>query len=388
MVKDIQCEVRNIISEIVEKAADGNYIYRGEPEWYTQSPFDGKVSSSLWRQFQCRSTFHNRADFCYNTLQGAYLRDAREYGGDLYQDDFELTSQLQHVGGNTNLIDFTTDYLVALFFACDGAHDEPGRVILFKLTEDKRRVYKIKVPQNPINRITAQKSIFVQHEKGFIEGDDIEEIICISPSFKQPVLRYLRKYHGIYTQTIYNDLQGYIKHQKNHHDAYSEYGRGKLSRRNNPGRIVSVNGKAVNDEAYHYHAHDAIKYYSKAIELYPDFIEAYQDRAQVYLRIDDFDEAIKDFTKVIELDSDYASAYVQRGCVYLKKGCSDRAIEDFSRAIELDSDYASAYVQRGCVYLTKGCSDRAIEDFNRAIELGNNSARKLLEEAHNKGALE
>ena len=228
MAKDIQCEVRNIISEIVEKAADGNYIYRGEPECYTQSPFDGKVSSSLWRQFQCRSTFHNRADFCYNTLQGAYLRDAREYEGDLHQDDFELASQLQHVGGNTNLIDFTTDYLVALFFACEGIHSGPGRVILFKLTEDKRRRYKIKVPQHPINRITAQKSIFVRHEKGFIEGDDIEEIICISPSFKHPVLRYLRKYHGIYTQTIYNDLQGYIKHQKNHHDAYSEYGRGVL----------------------------------------------------------------------------------------------------------------------------------------------------------------
>ena len=28
----IDSEVRNIISEIEEKAADGNYIYRGEPE--------------------------------------------------------------------------------------------------------------------------------------------------------------------------------------------------------------------------------------------------------------------------------------------------------------------------------------------------------------------
>ena len=53
MAKDIQCEVRNIISDIEEKAADGNYIYRGEPECYAQSPFDGKVSSSLWRQLQC-----------------------------------------------------------------------------------------------------------------------------------------------------------------------------------------------------------------------------------------------------------------------------------------------------------------------------------------------
>ena len=385
MAKDIQCEVRNIISEIVEKAADGNYIYRGEPECYTQSPFDGKVSSSLWRQFQCRSTFHNRADFCYNTLQGAYLRDAREYGGDLHQDDFELASQLQHVGGNTNLIDFTTDYLVALFFACEGIHSGPGRVILFKLTEDKRRRYKIKVPQHPINRITAQKSIFVRHEKGFIEGDDIEEIICISPSFKQPVLRYLRKYHGIYTQTIYNDLQGYIKHQKNHHKAYIEYGRGQLSRRNNAVRIVSVNGKAINDNAPVY---TAIEHYSRAIELYPDFIKAYLARAEVYFQIADFDKAIKDYTSVIEIDPDYASAYVGRGQAYSNKGCYARAIDDFSRAIEIDPDYASAYVGRGCVYLKKDCDARAKEDFSRAIELGDNSARKLLEEAHKKGASE
>ena len=30
MTKDIQREIRNIISEIEEKSADGNYIYRGE----------------------------------------------------------------------------------------------------------------------------------------------------------------------------------------------------------------------------------------------------------------------------------------------------------------------------------------------------------------------
>ena len=339
MAKDIESEVRNIINEIVEKAADGNYIYRGEPECYTQSPFDGKVSSSLWRQFQFRSTFasYDRADFDYYTLQGAYLRDARQYGEYLHQDDFELASELQHVGGNTNLIDFTKCYLVALFFACDGFHGKPGRVILFKLTDDKRREYKIKVPQHPTNRITAQKSIFVQHEKGFVEEDDIEEIICIRPSFKQPILTYLREEHCIYTQKIYNDLQGYIKHQKNHHDAYSEYGRGKLARLRYASRIVSINGESANED---YHADVAIKHYSRAIELYPDFIEAYNDRADVYFRKGDIDEAIKDFTSVIELDSNYASAYFRRGEAYSNTGCDARAEQDFIRATELGDPYA------------------------------------------------
>ena len=159
-------------------------------------------------------------------------------------------------------------------------------------------------------------------------------------------MRYLRKYHGIYTQTIYNDLQGYIKHQKNYHDAYSEYGRGDRSRFRYDTRIVSINGEPANED---YHADVAIKHYSRAIELYPDFIEAYNDRADVYFRIGDIDEAIKDFTRVIELDPDYASAYIQRGKVYSKNGCSARASDDFKRA----------------------------------IELGDNSARKLLEEEQN-----
>ena len=378
MAKDIQCEVRNIISEIVEKAADGNYIYRGEPECYTQ------VSSSLWRQLQLTFTLHDGVNFDYNVIQESYLKDARQYRGDLYRDDFELASQLQHLGGSTNLIDFTADYLVALFFACDGAHDKPGRVILFERAEDKSSRYKIKVPQHPINRITAQKSIFVRSSQGFIEQDEIKTV-CVKAELKESILTYLRKHHGIYTQTIYNDLQGYIKHQKNHHKAYIEYGRGQLSRRNNAVRIVSVNGKAINDNAPVY---AAIEHYSRAIELYPDFIEAYLARAQVYFWIDDFDKAIKDYTSVIEIDPDYASAYVGRGQAYSNKGCYARAIDDFSRAIEIDPDYASAYVQRGCVYLKKDCDARAKEDFSRAIELGDNSARKLLEEAHKKGASE
>ena len=378
MAKDIQCEVRNIISEIVEKAADGNYIYRGEPECYTQ------VSSSLWRQLQSTFTLHDGVNFDYNVIQESYLKDARQYRGDLYRDDFELASQLQHLGGSTNLIDFTADYLVALFFACDGAHDKPGRVILFERAEDKSSRYKIKVPQHPINRITAQKSIFVRSSQGFLEQDEIKTV-CVKAELKESILTYLRKHHGIYTQTIYNDLQGYIKHQKNHHKAYIEYGRGQLSRRNNAVRIVSVNGKAINDNAPVY---TAIEHYSRAIELYPDFIEAYLARAQVYFWIDDFDKAIKDYTSVIEIDPDYASAYVGHGQAYSNKGCYARAIDDFSRAIEIDPDYASAYVGRGCVYLKKDCDARAKEDFSRAIELGDNSARKLLEEAHKKGASE
>lgn len=37
------------IQEMVEKSADGDYIYRGEPEQHQEHPYHGKVSSSLYR---------------------------------------------------------------------------------------------------------------------------------------------------------------------------------------------------------------------------------------------------------------------------------------------------------------------------------------------------
>ena len=46
--------------------------------------------------------------------------------------DFEILAQLQHYGCRTNLIDFTTDYLIALFFACDSSYHRDGKVILLK----------------------------------------------------------------------------------------------------------------------------------------------------------------------------------------------------------------------------------------------------------------
>ena len=97
--------------------------------------------------------------------------------------------------------------------------------------------------------------MFVQSSQGFFEQDEIKTV-CVKAELKESILTYLRKYHGIYTQTIYNDLQGYIKHQKIHQKAYSKYGRGKLS---DFGHIVRIDDKAFSQPA--------IKHYSKAIEL-------------------------------------------------------------------------------------------------------------------------
>ena len=55
---------------------------------------------------------------------------------------------------------------------------------------------------------------------------------------------------------------------------------------------------------------DAIRDFTKAIELYPNYFEAFFNRGFSKGALDDIEEAIKDLTKAIELNSEYAEAYI------------------------------------------------------------------------------
>ena len=188
--------------EIAAKSADGDFIYRGESERYE------KVSSSLWRE--CSEEFKSE-DFDIEAIEKKMLEVSKDYTYE--KDEFEILTELQHFGGYTNLIDFTTDSHIALFFACDGSLGKPGRIILLERTEEIKDY--IKPPRNPQNRIIAQKSIFVRPPKGFIEPEQFAEV-NIPELLKGPMLDYLQKQHGISTQTVYNDLHGFIRNKDTH----------------------------------------------------------------------------------------------------------------------------------------------------------------------------
>ena len=68
--------VRAILREIEDCAANADYLYRGEPEHYNESPFFGKISSNLYRQYAGYDTAIKLApDFAlaYYNRGNAYL---------------------------------------------------------------------------------------------------------------------------------------------------------------------------------------------------------------------------------------------------------------------------------------------------------------------------
>ena len=113
-----------------------------------------------------------------------FIEDARRYARDIDIDNFELEAQLQHNGGETGLIDFTTDYLIALFFACDGNPTKDGRVILLK--QDETTGDWIKIPKNPEHRVIAQKAYSFSRQKALLSRANMVNQLRFAKISKNP----------------------------------------------------------------------------------------------------------------------------------------------------------------------------------------------------------
>ena len=359
--------VQDIIRDIEKKSKGGGYIYRGERKC------NPKVSSKLYRDFEIET-----GSFDIELVQKEMLAAAKKHTGDLPPDfrvdviaslkpggelteeaiDFEILTEIQHYDGKTNLIDFTTDYFIALFFACDGRYDQDGRVILQK-TDEIRDI--IAHPRNPRHRVIVQRSVFIRPPRGFIEPDE-NDIVIIPANLKQQLLQHLRDYHGISAEVIYNDLHGFIRNQNIHGDAYTHFYRGFACQ--------NRADKAPTHEEKQRQYEEAIKHYTEAIKLKPDVVKAHNNRGVAYRYRGDFDYAIKDYNTAIELQPDDAEAYYNRGTAYAHKGDFDYAIRDFTEAIRRNPDYAKAYCNRGEALLHLKEWEKAKSDLITARDMG------------------
>ena len=113
----------------------------------------------------------------------------------------------------------------------------------------------------------------------------------------------------------------------------------------------------------------AIMHYSRALELKPDYVDAYNARGAIFAMWGKIDHALKDFSMVIKLEPDYFAAYLNRGGVHRNDGRYEQALQDFGKVIELQPNVHVGYSNRGEVYHLKGDFDRAIVDYNKAIQL-------------------
>ena len=209
------------IQELEERSSDGECIYRGESKIYSAN--GNQVSSSLARVLP--------------KIPGAILTDLeakiRLGAASFYSphvQDIEIMADLRHFGGLANLIDFTRDPRIALFFACLEEENEPGRVFCrrtgssepffdeaFEQSDlhDWSRADLIEIFQNfhiasNAQRAIRQSSVLVHSPSGHLDFKE-EEICRIPKERKQDILEYLVEQRPpIALHHLFADKEGFI----------------------------------------------------------------------------------------------------------------------------------------------------------------------------------
>ena len=95
----------------------------------------------------------------------------------------------------------------------------------------------------------------------------------------------------------------------------------------------------------------AIQDYTTAIDLIPDFFQAYNNRGDAYRQTGEFDAAIQDLNTAIDLKPDLVNAYNNRGVAYALKGDIGAAIQDYTTAIKVNPQDANGYLNRTMIWL-------------------------------------
>ena len=320
--------------------------------------------------------------------------------------DIELLAELRHYGAATALIDFTRDFLVALWFASspckEGGTQKDGKVIIVNIGDsdvflqltsddrkkslrdilvfntrksqtaqkrsladidkstpelsDKRKKLWFWQPRFEINhRLSAQKGVFVFGEAK-ISAEDIKYWeVTIPQKDKENIRRELDAHFGIDEGSLFNDLPGFANlNDKNHTveaetaDDFSKYA-----------VHLSQKGDSV----------QAIRYFNKAIELEPDDPKNHFLRGNANRDIERYEDALKDYSKAVELEPDDPNFHCLRGYVNHKLEKYEDALKDYSKAVELEPDDPNFHFLCGHVNHKLEKYEDALKDVTKAVEL-------------------
>ena len=417
-----------VIRKIVNIAENENCIFRGEASIYVDFP----CSSSLYRQLKKENTPEKDIPKCLKQRQKELIKDVRKYktSGD---NDFEKLMFFQHHGVKTNLLDFSRDYLFALFFACSNEPDKDGRVIIkrsgeFEILDTEKgalstlpddRVVMLE-PHENLQRARDQHGIFLHAPEGRIPLE-AGETILIRSKYKGEISDLLLKMHDKSDKTIFNDVYGEIDRQNREDekrvqeisrprigshglfrpDNYLEFWDSNKEEQhdellhsftelrilanfmNNPEisvmkyywELLRSNTKGRHNEFLKRYADELIYKFTNILKDSPNDFESYYNRAFVYFSKTgpDYDRAIEDYNYVIKLSPNLTTVHINRGNVYSRNPNPDyeQAIKDYTSELELNPDDALAYYNRGTAQLVRQDPDykQAILDYTRALEL-------------------
>ena len=191
---DLYPNALEVIRQITNLTQGQDCIFRGE----SSVKFDYPYSSPLYRQFRKENATPRHIPRLLRERQNERIKR----GGS----PLKRLIVSQRRGEKTNLLDFTGDKMIALFFACCENLDQDARIVIKQRSEFNRLV--VAVDKLPINKVVLlkppedllrakdQSGVLIHAPLGLLSVAK-EETIVIKAELKREVLEYLSDRYDI-----------------------------------------------------------------------------------------------------------------------------------------------------------------------------------------------
>ena len=113
----------------------------------------------------------------------------------------------------------------------------------------------------------------------------------------------------------------------------------------------------------------AIQAYSRAINLNPNFAEAYNNRGNSFFQLQNYSQAVQDLQTAVNFNNFDARIHNNLGSAYLLQNLYDAAINEYTQAINLNKNIFTFYYNRALAYCYKNNFQAALPDAQRAMQL-------------------
>ena len=190
----------------------------------------------------------------------------------------------------------------------------------------------------------------------------------IDSNLKPFILRYLRKFHNITADTIYNDLFGFISNENKFSSASLHFEKGLRIQQEYEYKTITPGIRQELEEA--------MAHYTEAIATRPDFADAYHRRGVAKSALGKSEDGIKDLDQAIDIKPDFAQAYYNRGIMKSRLNRFEEAIKDFRKAIGIIPHHIDAWVNMIEAYRKSKMFDKALTEIKNAQNM--NPDDKLL----------
>lgn len=114
---------------------------------------------------------------------------------------------------------------------------------------------------------------------------------------------------------------------------------------------------------------DALNNYKQAIDIKPEYAQAWNGKAKALYELDSHEEALSAYDKAIELEPNYQNSWQGRGFVLNKLKRYRDAIYSFNKALELEPKSPEVLNAKGQALSNLKRYDEAIRSYDKAVEL-------------------